>query len=115
LENCLFVKAEKCEFHIPSVTFLSYIFQGGQVKTDPEKVMSEWTTPSNRKQLQRFLGFAHFYRCFIRNYSIIAAPLTKLTSVKTTFFWTPEADLAFQRLKDRFTSAPILTQPNPDQ
>ena len=49
----------------------------------------------------------NFYRRFIRKYSNIASPLTKLTSVKTTFLWTPEADLTFQQLKDKFSSAPI--------
>ena len=84
------------------------------MNTDPEKIkaVAEWPTPTNHKQLQRFLGFANVYRRLIRNYSIIASPVTKLTSVKTTFLWTPEADLAFQQLKDRFTSSPILTQPN---
>jgi len=78
----------------------------GENGYDKIKAESEWLTPSNRKHLQRFLGFANFYRCFIRNYSIIAAPLTKLTS--------DHLFLAFQRLKDRFTSAPIVTQPNSD-
>ena len=84
--------------------------------TDPDKikVMAELPTHTNNKQLQRFLGFANFCWRFVRNYSIIASPLTKLTSVKT-FLWTPEADLAFQQLKDKFTSAVILIQPNPDQ
>lgn len=57
LENKLFVKAEKCEF-------LEYVIQSGQVKVDSEKIktVAEWPRPENRKQLQRFLGFAHFYQ-----------------------------------------------------
>ena len=114
LENKLFVKAEKCEFHVSSVGFLCYIIESGQVKTDPDKIkaVAEWPEPGSRKLLQRFHGFANFYRRFIRDYSRIAAPLTKLTSPAVPFRWTPEADQAFALLKDRFTSAPILVQPD---
>lgn len=81
LENRLFVKAEKCEFHVSSVSFLGYVLAGGQVKTDPAKVKAvlEWPVPESRKKLQRFLGFANFYSCFIRNYGQVAVPLTHLT------------------------------------
>ena len=65
--------------------------------------------------MQRFLGFAHFYRRFIRNYSGLAAPLTALTSTSVQFVWSPAAERAFQDLKRRFTSAPILTQPDPNR
>jgi hypothetical protein len=114
LENRLFVKAEKCEFHVPSVAFLGFIISQGRVEMDPGKVtaVTDWPTPTNRKQLQRFLGFANFYRRFIRNYSHIAAPLTALTSVKVSFGWTPEAAAAFGVLKRRFVSARVLTQPD---
>ena len=81
LENRLYVKAEKCDFHVSSVCFLDFIVEKGQIKTDP----AEWPTPTSRKQLQRFLGFANFYRRFIRDYSRVATPLTQLTSVKIPF------------------------------
>ncbi|XP_059844621.1 uncharacterized protein LOC132404482 [Hypanus sabinus] len=56
-ENKLFVKVEKCEFHAPSVSFLGYIIESGQVRADPEKIraVAEWPRPLTRKQLQRFL------------------------------------------------------------
>ncbi len=114
LENKLYVKAEKCEFHVSSVSFLGYIIEGGQVKTDPKKIqaVAAWPTPTSVKQLQRFLGFANFYRHFIRDYSRIAAPLTKLTSSAVRFSWTPEAEQAVMELKSHFTSAPVLIQPD---
>lgn len=54
LENKLFVKVEKCEFHVSSVNFLGYVIEGGQVKTDPEKIraVTEWPKPTTLKQLQ---------------------------------------------------------------
>lgn len=70
--------------------------------------VSSWPVPENRKQLQRFLGFANFFRRFIQGYSAVAAPITALTSTKT-------ADEAFQELRSCFTSAPILQMPDPDR
>jgi hypothetical protein len=116
LENKLFVKAEKCEFYVSSVSFLGYIIAQGELRMNPAKVraVTEWPVPMNLKQLQHFLGFANFYRQLIRDYSRLAAPLTALTSTSTTSHWFPEAEAAFQKLKYRFTSAPILTQPDPE-
>ncbi|XP_078807233.1 uncharacterized protein LOC101167294 isoform X2 [Oryzias latipes] len=112
LENQLFVKAEKCEFHVDSVQFLGYI-----IEADPSKIeaVSTWEPPINRKKLQQFLGFANFYRRFIRNYSSIAAPLTGLISTHQKFQWTQEAQQAFDRLKKLFVTAPILIQPDPSR
>uniref|UniRef100_A0A3Q3GHN4 Gypsy retrotransposon integrase-like protein 1 n=1 Tax=Kryptolebias marmoratus TaxID=37003 RepID=A0A3Q3GHN4_KRYMA len=117
LENKLYVKAEKCEFHQSSVSFLGFILGGGRVRPTEEKIRAvlEWPTPQTRKQLQRFLGFANFYRRFIRNYSQTALPLTALTSTKIPFSWTPEAEAAFTQLKNLFANAPILIQPDPSK
>uniref|UniRef100_A0AAQ4P314 Reverse transcriptase/retrotransposon-derived protein RNase H-like domain-containing protein n=1 Tax=Gasterosteus aculeatus aculeatus TaxID=481459 RepID=A0AAQ4P314_GASAC len=82
---------------------------------DPAKVSAvvEWPTPDSRKKVQQFLGFANFYRRFIRGFSATAAPLHALTSPQVAFHWSAEADAAFQELKRRFTTAPILTLPDP--
>lgn len=67
LENQLFVKGEKCEFHVPTVAFLGYIIDRGVLRPDLVKVKAvvEWPVPPHRRQLQCFLGFANFYRRFI--------------------------------------------------
>ncbi|XP_054624868.1 retrotransposon-derived protein PEG10 isoform X1 [Dunckerocampus dactyliophorus] len=116
MENRLYVKAEKCDFHATSVPFLGYIVEKGQLRADPAKIQAvvEWPTPKSRKHLQRFLGFANFYRRFIRNFSSKAGPLTRLTSPKIPFVWTPEANSAFNTLKTLFTSAPVLVHPDPN-
>ncbi len=84
---------------------------------DPDKVQAvvDWPTPDSRKAQQRYLGFANFYRHFIRNYSQLAAPLTALTSTKTTFRWSSSAEAAFSKLKSCFVSAPILVAPDPSR
>ncbi|KAI3367781.1 hypothetical protein L3Q82_026217 [Scortum barcoo] len=121
LENRLFVKKEKCEFHASQVDFLGFGFiKEGCVQADPDlkakvRAVAEWPIPTNRKLLQRFLGFANFYRRFIRNYSQEAAPLTALTSPSRPFVWSEEAEKAFNRLRTLFTTAPVLVQPDPAQ
>lgn len=71
--------------------------ESGQIKADLLKVqaVAEWPTPSNCKQLPRFLGFANFYRRFILNFSRVVAPLTCLISTKLKFTWSEEAEQAF--------------------
>lgn len=117
LQNNLFVKAEKCEFHTTSTCFLGLVISAGEIKMDPTKVsaVADWPTPTSVKQLQRFLGFSNFYRRFIRNFSQVASPLHLLTSSKKSFVWSPEAERAFSKLKQLFTSAPVLTMPDPDR
>ncbi len=92
LENKLFTKAERCEFHVKTVSFLEYVIENGQVKADPEKIKAaaEWPRPDSRKQLQRFVGFANFCRCFIKDF------------LKIPFSWTLDTEHAFQELKDLF-------------
>lgn len=75
------------------------------------QAVAKWPTPTTQRQLQQFLGFANFYRRFIQDFSKVAAPLTKLTS----FAWTEEAEAAFTRLKVLFTSAPVLSHPDPSR
>ncbi len=78
LENQLYVKAEKCEFHVKQTTFLGYHISHEGVRMDERKVraVTEWPQPTTIKELQRFLGFANFYQRFIRNYIIVSALLT---------------------------------------
>lgn len=104
-ENQLFVKAQKYEFYTTPIPFLRYIFEPGKIRPDPAKIeaVSQWEPPSASKKLQQFLGFANFYRCFIRNYSSIASPLTKLTSTIRPYKWSPEAQTVFHKLKKPYT------------
>jgi hypothetical protein len=79
------------------------------------KAITEWEAPASVKAVRSFLGFANFYRQFIRNHSSVAAPLTELTRKDTGFRWTDAADKAFATLKRLFTTAPILLQFDPDR
>ncbi|KAK3568022.1 hypothetical protein QTP86_028613, partial [Hemibagrus guttatus] len=116
-QHHLYVKLEKCEFHRSTVTFLGYVISRHGVEMDVVKVqaVTEWPAPTSVRELQRFLGFANFYRRFIRNYSSVAGPLTSLLRGKPKkLTWTDPARSAFQQLKNSFTTAPILRHPDPD-
>ncbi|KAI2650785.1 Transposon Tf2-9 polyprotein [Labeo rohita] len=115
-EHQLYLKAEKCSFHLPSVQFLEYIIDQQGVCMDERKVSAvvSWPEPTTIKELQKFLGFSNLYRRFIQSYSNLTTPLTTLLRGKPKHLnCTPEAAAAFQSLKSAFTQAPLLTHPNP--
>src|SRR5258706_12387461 len=80
LDHGLAVNLEKSEFHKKKVKFLGYVINGTEIKMQEEKVnaIQNWPTPTKKKQVQAFLGFANYYRCFIRNYLAKVKPLTEL-------------------------------------
>ncbi len=85
LQHQLYAKAEKCEFHQETISFLGYVISSGGVAMDEQKVQAvvNWPQPTTLKELQRFLGFANFYRRFIRNFSTIAGPMTSMVKKGT--------------------------------
>ena len=74
--------------------------------------VTEWPTPYNRKEVQSFLGFTNFYRRFIQGFSYLARPLFNLTWKDTEWRWGAEEQSAFNSLKERITTAPILALPD---
>ncbi|KAJ1038321.1 hypothetical protein NDA10_007461 [Ustilago hordei] len=111
--NRLFAKLSKCEFHTKTVKFLGYIIKPMGIEMDPEKVctVKEWPMPESIHDIQRFLGFANFYRRFIAHFACIAKPLTALVKPIEWFkkFKLPEeAQQAFHKLVQAFTSAGVL-------
>ncbi len=117
IQHQLYAKIQKCEFHQTQISFLGYVISSEGVTMDDSKVQAvlNWPKPTTIKELQRFLGFANFYRRFIRSFSMVAAPLTSLLQGgKQRLNWTQASEQSFRQLKERFTSAPILHHPNPD-
>jgi len=112
----LYAKAEKCEFHSDSVEYLGYVLSpAGLTMSDTKvKTIQEWPEPKKVKDIQSFLGFANFYRHFIFNYSDIVIPLTRLTRKNSPWNFDNNCRIAFNTLKQAFTSAPILTHWVPD-
>jgi hypothetical protein len=116
-ENDLFLKPEKCEFEKRKVEYLGYLISLNKIEMDPKKLagISDWPAPKNLRQVRSFLGFGNFYRRFIERFSHTVKPLTALTKKDKPFEWTTECENAFQNLKQRFLTAPVLTMPDQDQ
>ena len=106
----LYMKAEKYEFYSDSVEYLGYVLSpSGLTMSDAKvKTIQEWPEPKKVKDIQSFWGFANFYRCFIFNYSNIVIPLTRLTRKNTPWNFDDDCRIAFNTLKQAFTSTPIL-------
>src|SRR6266481_6109829 len=104
-ENNLHVKPEKSLFHTHSIEFLGFMVSPSGVSMDVAKTdaITKWSTPSNIKQVQSFLGFTNFYRRFIVNFSDTAIPLTRLTRKDHKFAWGSKQQAAFEKLKLAFT------------
>ncbi|WVZ70142.1 hypothetical protein U9M48_018834, partial [Paspalum notatum var. saurae] len=84
------------------------------VYVDPEKVeaVSNWKTPRNATEIQSFLGLAGYYRRFMENFSKIAKPMTGLLKNNTPYEWDDKCVGSFQLLKEKLTTAPVLTLPD---
>ena len=110
----LFLKPDKCEFEKTKVEYLGVIVSHNSVEMHPVKVagVTDWPAPTNRKEVQSFLGFTNFYRCFIQDFSHHAHPLFNLTKNDVKWRWTEEEQSAFNSLKASVTSAPILSSPD---
>jgi len=112
----LHLKPEKCHFHEQEVKYLGFIMTTKGIQMDLEKVFCVWgwVTPKNVTDVQYFLGFANFYRRFIKDYSKVGTPLTRMTKKEggkyVPFVWGSEQQAAFDLLKKAFTSVTILRQ-----
>ncbi|GJR16897.1 putative reverse transcriptase domain-containing protein [Tanacetum coccineum] len=109
----LYAKFSKCEFWIPKVQFLGHVIDSEGIHVDPAKIESikDWASPKSPTEIRQFLGLAGYYRRFIEGFSKIAKPMTKLTQKKIKFEWGDKQEAAFQLLKQKLCSAPILALP----
>jgi len=96
----LFLKETKCSFAQSSLEYLGHIISDKGVSTDPSKVsaMLHWPQPTSLTELRAFLGLTGYYRMFVKNYGVMTKPLTNLLRSKT-FQWSPEAQIAFDKVK----------------
>ena len=116
-DNRLCVNAKKCVFHSREVEFVGYAIGSKGVRMSDNKVKDilAWNAPRSVHEFQQFLGFANFYRRFIRSYSAIGAPLTQLMKKCQIWNWMTECQEAFELLKKCFVEAPILVNYHPDK
>ncbi|GJT19679.1 reverse transcriptase domain-containing protein [Tanacetum coccineum] len=109
----LYAKFSKCEFWIPRVQFLGHVIDCQGIHVDPAKIESikDWASPKTPTEIRQFLGLAGYYRRFIEGFSKIAKTMTKLTQKGVKFDWGDKQEAAFQLLKQKLCSAPILALP----
>jgi ribonuclease HI len=100
--NQLYEKFSKCEFWLTEVAFLGHVISAGGVSVDPGKV----------KDVLNWMPPARYYRRFIKDFSKIAKPMTKLLEKNKTFEWTKECQASFEELKKRLTSSSVLVLPD---
>jgi len=112
----LYANADKCEFHKTTVEYLGYILTPDGLLMDKTKVQTivNWPEPCKVKDVQSFLGFTNFYCWFIHGYSDIVIPLTHLTCKNSLWKFDSKCHTAFEKLKEEFTHAPVLTHWVPD-
>jgi len=111
------LKASKCEFHAMGTEYLGYVISPEGLRMDEEKIRTirDWKEPTNIKGVQSFLGFANFYRRFIRDYSKITMPLSSLTRKDKLWEWGDKQQEAFETLKGAMITEPILQHFDPEQ
>ena len=111
------VKLSKCNFLQKQLKYLGHTIsqEGIRVNEDKVEAIKEYPVPKNVKQVKSFLGLSGFYRRFIPQYGMIATPLTNLTRENQPFIWGSEQQEAFDTLKHKLVTAPVLIMPDFDQ
>ena len=109
-KNKLYCKASKCEFGMQDVLSLGHRINGTCISPDPVKLqaVSNWKTPSSVSEVRQFLGFANYFRRFIRQYSDISASLEEITGNNSRIQWSDAREKAFQSLRAALLRAPVF-------
>ena len=109
-DNSFYCKPHKCVFAKPQTKFLGFIVGSGERRLDDSSTtaIQQWKVPSNATEVKSFMGFLNHYRDFIDHLSHIAGPLTSLQSPKVEWKWTQDEQHAFETLKEKLCTAPVL-------
>ena len=104
----------KCSFVKQKVNYLGHVVTPDGVSQNPDKirVVQEFPTPTNLKELRNFLGLANYYRRFIKGFAHTASPVNALTRKGVSFLWTKDCANAFDKLKRALVFVPVLAYPD---
>ncbi len=109
-EVSLQMNIRKCKFNVEEIVFLEVIVseQSLRINSVKVKVIVNWTTLINLKEVQNFVRFVNFYHCFIKNFSKLVKSFTQLTRKDTSFVWNEVCVQAFDDLKKQVSSISVL-------
>lgn len=113
-KNNLKLKKKKCEFFAEKIEFLGFVVSSKGIHVEDKKIhaISSLLAPNDVESLRTFLGLVGFYRKFVAGFAQIASPLTDLLKKGAEFKWGPTHQTAFEELKKKLETAPVLIQPN---
>ncbi|KAJ8748557.1 hypothetical protein K2173_003458 [Erythroxylum novogranatense] len=112
-ERQLYAKLSKCDFWLQEISFLGHVVSSEGIRVDLSKIKAivNWKLPRNVTEVRSFLGLAGYYRRFVKEFSVIASPLTKLLRKGVKYEWSDKCQSSFDQLKSMLTEAPVLVQP----
>ncbi|RDX70240.1 Retrovirus-related Pol polyprotein from transposon 17.6, partial [Mucuna pruriens] len=109
----LVINFEKCHFMVTEGIVLGHLVSNRGIEVDKSKIdITSLPNPTSVREVRSFLGYAGFYKRFIKKFSKLALPLSRLLQKDVDFNFDQPCIEAFQELKNRLTSAPILQAPN---
>nr|XP_016463490.1 PREDICTED: uncharacterized mitochondrial protein AtMg00860-like [Nicotiana tabacum]XP_018631514.1 uncharacterized mitochondrial protein AtMg00860-like [Nicotiana tomentosiformis] len=110
-QHKMYAMFSKCEFWLAFVAFFGHVVSSEVIKVDPQKIaaMKYWPSPTTPTEIRSFLGLGGYYRRFVKWFSSLASPLTKLMQKAAKFQWSDASEKSFQDLKSRLTTTPVLT------
>lgn len=116
-QHKLYANHEKCSFMTRTVQFLGHQISHDGFRPSAAKsaIVQSWPVPNSVHDVQSFLGLVNYFRKFIQGYAVLAKPLTDLLKSNTPFVWSTACQNAFQLLKLKLSSAPVLALPDPDK
>ena len=113
-QHGMFLKPKKCTIATHELHMLGHIISKNGIKTDPAKIsaVSQYPDPTSKTEVRAFMGLAGYYRHFIANCSRIAELINATLKKDLPFKWTDEAKAAFNLIKAKLCSAPVLARPS---
>lgn len=115
-QHRFYLNSSKCFFFFDQLEWLGHVISPQGIQVTPKKVQAiqQLKAPQTLSQLRSVLGLTNFYRRFCQGYAKVAAILSELLKSKV-LIWSPQAQLAFEKLKQLITTAPVLIVPEPTQ
>ena len=116
-QHRLYGKIRKCDFFAKKVEYTGHLISEEGITVDPAKIniIKDWITPRNTSELCSFLGLANYYRKFVKDFSKTGSPLTGLLRKDIDWEWTDTQQQAFEQLKEKLTTTPVLALPDPNK